>query len=136
MIWKAELIDFNPFHDKKCPTGDSHRSADKGRPGLSSDTEPTPLEQIEQRVQMRAKEIALDLSGSRADKILRQFVTEEIRDWNDDYRVGARAHPLSDPDLVAERAIRNLTGYGPLAPLLADDDVWEVIIESFMTSHY
>ena len=130
MICRADFIYFHHFHDRKCLTGDSRESANQGRRGLTTDTEPTPLEQIEQRVQMRAKEIALDLSGGRADRLLRQFVTEEIQDWNDDYRVGTRAHPLSDPDLVAERALRNLTGYGPLAPLLADDDVWEIMVNA------
>ena len=27
----------------------------------------------------------------------------------------------------ATRAFRNLTGYGPLEPLLADDDVWDLL---------
>lgn len=97
---------------------------------MTSDTEATPLEEIEQRVQSRAKEIALDLSGSRADTILHQFVSEEIQKWNEDFRIGARPHPLSNPDAVAERALRNLTGYGPLAPLLDDDDVWEIMVNA------
>ena len=32
--------------------------------------------------------------------------------------------------MVADRAYRNLAGYGPLEPLLADDDVWEIMINS------
>ncbi len=97
---------------------------------MTTNTEPTPLEQIEQRVQTRAKEIALDLSGSRADTILHQFVNDEIQHWNDDFRVGTRPHPLNNPDTVAQRALRNLTGYGPLAPLLDDDDVWEIMVNA------
>jgi pilus assembly protein CpaF len=30
--------------------------------------------------------------------------------------------------MVVERAYRNLAGYGPLEPLLADDDVWEIMV--------
>ena len=37
---------------------------------------------------------------------------------------------LADPELVAERAFRNLAGYGPLEPLLADDDVWEIMVNA------
>ena len=31
---------------------------------------------------------------------------------------------------MAERAFRNLAGYGPLEPLLDDDDVWEVMVNA------
>ena len=37
---------------------------------------------------------------------------------------------MAEPHLVAERATRNLIGYGPLEPLLADDDVWEILINA------
>jgi Flp pilus assembly CpaF family ATPase len=42
-------------------------------------------------------------------------------------QVQARAKGLT-LDLVADRVLRNLAGYGPLEPLLADDDVWEVMV--------
>ena len=48
--------------------------------------------------------------------------------WGLDHRRGLRPYDLSEPDLVAERAFRNLAGYGPLEPLLDDDDVWEVMV--------
>jgi hypothetical protein len=32
--------------------------------------------------------------------------------------------------MVADRVLRNLAGYGPLEPLLADDDVWEVMVNA------
>ena len=48
--------------------------------------------------------------------------------WSDEFRRGRRDFDLAEPDVVAERAFRNLAGYGPLAPLLDDDDVWEVMI--------
>jgi pilus assembly protein CpaF len=95
---------------------------------MTTALEPTPLEEIEQRVQARAKDMAVDLAGGRSEDVLRQLVTEEVATWNDGYRVGARPHPLSDPAAVTARALRNLTGYGPLAPLLDDEDVWEIMI--------
>jgi pilus assembly protein CpaF len=90
----------------------------------------TPLAEIETRVQQRAKNEAVDLSAAQSADALADLVADEIRSWNDDHRRGSRAYPLSDPDRVAERALRNLTGYGPLGPLLEDDDVWEIMINS------
>ena len=91
---------------------------------------PTPLAEIETRVQQRAKDEALDLGAVESTNALALLVDDEIRTWNDDHRRGIRPYPLSDTDLVAERALRNLTGYGPLGPLLADDDVWEIMINA------
>ncbi|MFT5203183.1 MAG: pilus assembly protein CpaF [Candidatus Aldehydirespiratoraceae bacterium] len=90
----------------------------------------SPLAEIEVRVQERAKNEALDLSTSESADALAHLVADEVRIWNDDHRRGLRAYALSDPEVVAERALRNLTGYGPLGPLLADDDVWEIMINS------
>ena len=90
----------------------------------------TPLIEIERRVTERAKELSIELDHGRADAALRQLIDDEIRRWDDDFRRGLRSHPLHDPDEVAERALRNVAGFGPLAPLLADDDVWEVMINA------
>jgi pilus assembly protein CpaF len=86
-----------------------------------------PLEQIERAVQERAKDISLEMAGPGKDK-LRALIADEVARWSLDHRRGLRPYDLSDPDLVAERAFRNLAGYGPLEPLLADDDVWEVMV--------
>ncbi|MFL6204622.1 MAG: CpaF family protein [Acidimicrobiales bacterium] len=88
-----------------------------------------PLEQIERAVQERAKDISLEMAGPGKDK-LRALIADEVARWSDDHRHGLRPYDLADPDLVAERAYRNLAGYGPLEPLLADDDVWEVMVNS------
>lgn len=32
--------------------------------------------------------------------------------------------------MVSERAFRNAAGYGPLESFLADDDLWDIIINS------
>ena len=97
---------------------------------MSRDREPAPLEMIERQVQARAKEIALDLDDQSAAEALARLVDEEIREWNDDHRRGIRPFGLTDVEGLAERALRNLTGYGPLGPLLADDDVWEIMINA------
>jgi len=90
----------------------------------------SPLAQVERAVQERAKAIALDMSGPDGVPRLRQLVEEEVRRWTDEYKRGRREYDLTDPQTVAERAWRNLAGYGPLEPLLADDDVWEIMINA------
>ena len=80
--------------------------------------EPTPLAEIEARVQNRAKQIALDLSVGDDEAHLRALIADEVGRWSDDFRRGLRPFDLADPSLVAERVERNLIGYGPLGPLL------------------
>jgi len=93
-------------------------------------SEPTPLEVIERTVLEQAKGIRLDLDDDAARARLRELIEEAVARWSDDHRRGLRPHDLADPELVVERAHRNLVGYGPLEPLLADDDVWEVMINA------
>ncbi len=88
-----------------------------------------PLEEIERSVQERAKDISLEMTGGGKDK-LRALIADEVARWSLDHRRGLHPYDLSDPDLVAERAYRNLAGYGPLQPLLEDDDVWEVMVNA------
>ena len=76
----------------------------------------TPLEEIEQLVQARARQISLDMDDEAAAKALERFVDEEIRRWNDDFRRGARPFRVTDTKLLAERAMRNLMGYGAVGP--------------------
>jgi pilus assembly protein CpaF len=90
----------------------------------------SPLQEIERRVQLRAKESALDMAGDDGKPKLRALIAEEVAAWSEGYKRGLRAFDLADPDIVAERAYRNLAGYGPLEPLLADDDVWEIMVNS------
>ena len=90
----------------------------------------SPLVEIERAVQERAKDIALEMSAAGGEARLRALIAEEVARWNDDHRRGRRAFPLPDPALVAERAFRNLARHGPLTPLLADDDVWEIMLNS------
>lgn len=87
-----------------------------------------PLVEIERAVQERAKEVSLDLSSAGGVVALRRMIDDEVGRWCDDFKRGVRTVDLADPGVVAERAFRNLAGYGPLEPLLADDDVWEVMV--------
>ncbi len=91
---------------------------------------PSPLAQIEQQVLARAKDESLDLADETADARLRELLEEEVATWRLDYRHGLRSVDLADPVDVVLRAERNLLGYGPLAALLEDDDVWEVMINA------
>src|SRR4051795_1533276 len=88
----------------------------------------SPLQEVERAVQERAKDTALDMSEPGAAAALRALINAEVARWTDDYKHGLRSFDLADPDLLAERSFRNLAGYGPLEPLLADDDVWEIMV--------
>jgi pilus assembly protein CpaF len=88
-----------------------------------------PLVEIERRVQDRAKSIALDMAAG-GETELRSLIDDEIRIWQGDFKRGLRPFDLPNPEIVGERAFRNLAGYGPLAPLLDDPDVWEIMINS------
>lgn len=89
-----------------------------------------PLVEIERRVSERAKELSISLDHQEASSALRQLVIDEIKRWDDDFRRGLRPHQLHDPEELTERTLRNVVGFGPLAPLLADDDVWEIMINA------
>ena len=90
----------------------------------------SPLAEIERTVQERAKEISLDMAGAGGRAKLRSLIDDEVEAWNAAYRRGLRPFDLADPAMVVDRAFRNLAGYGPLEPLLNDDDVWEIMINA------
>ena len=91
----------------------------------------SPLAEIERAVQQRAKDISVDMLGAAGAAKLRALIHEEVARWSADYKRGLRAFDITDPQAVTERAYRNLAGYGPLEPLLADDDVWEIMVVTF-----
>jgi pilus assembly protein CpaF len=101
-----------------------------GDPSLkaSSDGWTSPLREIEVAIQERAKAESLDMNDPAAHAILRQLAVAEIERWHGEYLRGQRCADIADPEAAAERALRNLTGYGPLAPLLDDPDVWEIMV--------
>jgi pilus assembly protein CpaF len=90
----------------------------------------SPLAEIERRVLERAKQETLDLADDAATSKLRTLIEQEVAQWTLDYKHGHRPFDLASPDLVIDRAYRNLTRYGPLEPLLDDDDVWEIMINA------
>jgi pilus assembly protein CpaF len=87
----------------------------------------SPLAEIERRVQERAKR--LDVHEETAEG-LRAILEDEVERWNVDFQRGLHTVPVADPETVVDRALRNLSGYGPLTPLLADDDVWEIEVNA------
>ncbi len=91
---------------------------------------PSPLAEIERAVQDRAKTMDLDSGEVEAGQRLRELLDEEVARWSEEYKRGLHAFDIADPEVVVDRALRNLTGYGPLAPLLADDDVWEIMVNA------
>jgi pilus assembly protein CpaF len=90
----------------------------------------TPLEEIEGEVRSRAAAVALDVDAADGQRQLRALIDAAVHRWEDDHRRGTRPHGLGDPGGIAERAYRNLAGYGPLTDLLDDDDVWEIMINA------
>lgn len=95
-----------------------------------TDTEVSPLAEIEATVLDRAKDLALNMGDPQGNAHLRSLIDDAVAQWSDDHKRGLRSFDLADPATVVERAFRNLCGYGPLAPLLDDDDVWEVMINA------
>jgi len=90
----------------------------------------SPLVEIERLALEVANERNLPPERIEADGELRMIVNELIERWRDDFRRGIRSIDLHEPAALAERALQNLTGYGPLASLLDDDDVWEIMINA------
>lgn len=97
---------------------------------MTASLESSPLAQIELEVQRRAARSAIDVDDRDGRRHLRDLVDEVIDEWSDQHRRGQRTHALSDPDGLADRAMRNLAGYGPLSELLSDDDVWEIMVNA------
>ena len=90
----------------------------------------SPLVEIEQEVQDRAKDRVLDVDGPAGRAALRGLIDNAVAAWSAEHKRGLRPFDLVNPDVVADRAFRNLAGYGPLEPLLRDDDVWEIMINA------
>ena len=108
------------------------RVAGGGVQVLTRGAEPrtSPLIEIERAVQERAKQIALDMDAPDGPLRLRGLVEHEVARWSEEFKRGRREYDLADPELVADRAWRNLTGYGPLTSLLEDGDVWEIMVNA------
>lgn len=90
----------------------------------------SPLAEIEQAVLTRMLHEQLDIDDERMRPRIRELLVEEIRRWRSDVQHGRRRHDLADTSAIIDRAERDLLGYGPLQPLLDDDDVWEVMVNA------
>jgi pilus assembly protein CpaF len=89
----------------------------------------TPLAELEAAVRRSAERQALPLDHTGTTDRIRQLVDDELEQWISEQRHGRRAAAV-DVGRLADRAVRNLSGYGPLAPLLDDDDVWEIMVNA------
>lgn len=102
-------------------------------------TATSPLQQVELEVQARAALARVDVDAPDGEELLRRLIAEVIDERVDAHRRGRRDDAVPDPDGLAERAFRNLAQYGPLTDLLADDDVWEIMVngpeEIFVRRH-
>ncbi len=97
---------------------------------MAAGAEVAPLVEIEREVQARAKNLTLDPACADGEAGLRALIDDQITRWNDDHKRGLRPLALTDTARLSERAYRNLAGYGPLTDLLADDDVWEIMVNA------
>ncbi|MEZ5383263.1 MAG: ATPase, T2SS/T4P/T4SS family [Microthrixaceae bacterium] len=98
--------------------------------GPGTEEAASPLQEIEARVQARAKSLALDLDVGGSEDELRRLIADELSAWSMDCRRGLRSDDISDPTQVAQRAFVNLARYGPLTDLLDDPDVWEIMVNA------
>lgn len=90
----------------------------------------SPLQEIELAALEEAKRVALDMAAPDSTRQLRLLIDGEINRWHHAYQRGQRSFDISDPEILADRAVRNLTRYGPLQPLLDDPDVWEIMVNA------
>ena len=60
----------------------------------------SPLQELERRVQLRAKEIALDMADENGLAALRAIVDDEVALWSSDFNRGLRAFDLADREQV------------------------------------
>jgi hypothetical protein len=109
----------------EAPTPDSAPGEARPRGDGDPTDEFSLLQTIERRVQERARDDNLDLAEAHSGPDntpvtarLRALIGEEIEHWHEEWRRGRRPLGINDPEAVAERALRNLAGYGPLQPLL------------------
>lgn len=98
-----------------------------GTPGGLPDS---PLAEIEQSVLARMLQEHLEVDDDGMRPRVRELLADEARRWRSDFQHGRRTHDLSDVAGLLDRAERDLLGYGPLEPLLDDDDVWEVMVNA------
>lgn len=90
----------------------------------------SPLEEIERLALEVAKERNISPGHESTSLELRAIVTDLVAQWRADFRRSIRPVDLPEPETIVDRAMANLTGYGPLTALLDDDDVWEIMLNA------
>ena len=88
----------------------------------------SPLACIEDRVRARSGEERLDPTIPGSVERLRVIIDDEIALWRIRYQQGLVGFDITDGETLAQRALRNLVGYGPLEELLRDDAVFEIMV--------
>ncbi|MEL7206980.1 MAG: ATPase, T2SS/T4P/T4SS family [Actinomycetota bacterium] len=89
-------------------------------------TTPSPLQQLEDSVRASAEGSSIALDSADGRRQIRDLIDAELAGWSQGGSTGA----VPDQTALAERALRNLVGYGPLGPLLDDPDVWEIMVNA------
>lgn len=89
----------------------------------------SPLAEIERLALEHANELNINVSLDESSE-LKTVVSDLVDQWRSEFRRGQRPVDLTEPQSIIERAMQNLTGYGPLQELLDDDDVWEIMINA------
>ena len=89
----------------------------------------SPLAELEDSVRAVAERSAVPLDDRGSADRIRALVEDQLDTWRRQHREGRRPR-LGDTVGLADRAVRNLAGYGPLDPLLADEDVWEIMVNA------
>ncbi len=84
----------------------------------------SPLARIEATALERATQRKVDVRTAEGAAVLRELVTEAVNAHL------ATTSPATDDAAtrLIDRAVRDLTGYGPLESLLTDPDVWEIVV--------
>ena len=93
-------------------------------------TDESPLIELEQMTLEVANDRNISPDSETGKEQLRSITAELVEQWRADFRRGIRNVDLTEPEVIIERAIRNLTGYGPLESLIDDDDVWEIMLNA------
>ncbi|WP_419945830.1 CpaF family protein [Candidatus Poriferisodalis sp.] len=88
------------------------------------------LAAIERSVMERAHDAGVDPRAPGADAAITALAHDEARRWNLDFKRGVRSRAVTDVESIADRVRRDLLGYGPLEALLADTDVWEIMVNT------
>jgi pilus assembly protein CpaF len=90
----------------------------------------SPLLALEQRVQAATKDRISGQDRTQRRDLIGCEVRRQIDLWNSEYKLGQQSVLIDSAGELANRVVRNISGYGPLEPLIEDADVWEICINA------